>query len=428
VGLAVAQFAAAGLATLVLVGVAATLILRQVGTDEAIADAKRLTNLAGHGIVEPRLDDKLLAGDPAALAALDRIVRRRLLIDPIVRVKLWAPDGTVMYSDERRLIGARYPLDPDELADLRRGSGVEADVSDLTRPENRFERSQGKLLEVYLPVQAQNGSRLMFEAYLRFSSVSASARKLWTAFLPALVVALGALWLIQLPLAWRLARSLRRGQEERERLLQHALEASQLERRRIAADLHDGAVQDLAGVGFSLAAEAQRRDADPAERSAALARAAGEVRDTIRQLRALLVDLYPPSLHRAGLAAALTDLAAPLSRHGIEADVSIDADGLDLTRSAEFLLFRTAQEALRNVVRHASATHVAIRVRREGPRAVLEVEDDGTGFEAGRREAAAVNGHLGLELLADLALDAGARLDVESRPGNGTRVRMEVPA
>src|SRR3954452_7652779 len=131
VGLAVAQFAAAGLGTLVLVGVAATLILRQIGTDEAIADAKRLTNLAGHGIVEPRLDRQLLAGNPASVAPLDRVVRRRLLTDPIVRVKLWAADGTIMYSDEPRLIGRRYPLDPDELSDLRTGSGVEADVSDL---------------------------------------------------------------------------------------------------------------------------------------------------------------------------------------------------------------------------------------------------------------------------------------------------------
>src|SRR4051794_4098762 len=93
VGLAVAQFAAAGLGTLVLVGVAATLILREIGTDEAIADAKRLTTLAGHGIVEPRLDRQVLDRDPTAVAALDRVVRRRLLIDPIVRVKLWAADG-----------------------------------------------------------------------------------------------------------------------------------------------------------------------------------------------------------------------------------------------------------------------------------------------------------------------------------------------
>ena len=102
------------------------------------------------------------------------------------------------------------------------------------------------------------------------------------------------LYLVQVPLAYSLARRLRARQREREELLRRAIDASDLERRRIAADLHDGAVQRLAGVSLSLAASANALgDAeDGGEAGGALSRAAAETRETIRELRTLLVDIY----------------------------------------------------------------------------------------------------------------------------------------
>src|SRR5262249_37112434 len=167
-----------------------------------------------------------------------------------------------------------------------------AAVRALARPENRFERHFDKLLEVYLPIRGPNGERLLFETYERYSSIAASGRSLWLAFAPAILGTLALLWLIQLPLAWRGARQLREHQLQRERLLQRAIESSELERRRIARDLHDGAVQDLAGVSYSLTAGAQRIE-DP-ETAALLHEAASGTRRTIRELRSLLVDIYPP--------------------------------------------------------------------------------------------------------------------------------------
>jgi signal transduction histidine kinase len=412
-------FAVTGLVPLVLLGFVGVELLRRTGTDEAIGDAKRVTRLAGEGIVEPAVTDALLRGDPAAIDRLDRTVRERVLGPPVVRVKVWTKDGRIIYSDERRLIGATYKLGEDDAEALEHG-GVDAEVSDLAADENRFERPYGKLLEVYLPIRAPNGEPLLFESYLRFSSVAASGQRLWREFAPALVGALALLWLIQLPLAWRLACRLRANHRERETLLQRALDASDRERRRIANDLHDGVVQSLAGVSYSLAADA---DEAPAAVGQKLRGAARETRQAIRELRSLLVEIYPPDLHVVGLAGALNDLVAPLEHRSVEARIDVPA-GLTLPAETEALFYRVTQEALRNVVGHAGAGHVSVAVRQGDRRATLVVEDDGRGFDPGMK---ARDGHFGLRMIEDAARDAGGIVEIDSAPGRGTRMRLEVP-
>jgi len=91
------------------------------------------------------------------------------------------------------------------------------------------------------------------------------------------------------------------------------------------------------------------------------------------------------------------------------------------------LLFRAAQESIRNITAHAEAEHVRVRLERAGNNAILEITDDGRGFAQARAEAARTEGHLGLRLLADLAHDNGATLNLASTPGEGTTVLVEVP-
>lgn len=420
------QFALTGLVALLLLALVGVQVLRRTGTDEAIADAKRLTRIAADGIVAPAVTPGVLAGRPRDRSNLDALVRRRLLRDPVVRVKLWDASGRIVYSDERRLIGSRYPLGHDEREALRERA-VDAEVSDLSRPENRFERPYGKLLEVYRGIRATDGRPLLFESYQRFSSVAASGRRLWTSFLPALIGALVLLEMVQIPLAYLLARRLRDRQRERSALLQRAVDASERERRRIAGELHDGPVQELAGVAFSLGAVTGRLNGD-GEARAAVAEAAERTRGTMRDLRSMLVDLYPATLHRSGLQAAVSDLLGPLQREGVVTECDIDA-GLELPPHVEALLFRAVREALQNVRKHAHASHVEVRVQRRGDEVVLTVVDDGRGFEAA--EAAVPRGdgepHLGLRLIADLAAEAGGRLRVDAIPRRGTRVCVEVP-
>ncbi len=417
----VAQFALSGIAALILLGAAGVYLLRHIGQSEAIRNSKQVAELAGHGIVEPDLTPALLRGDPAAIARLDRVVKHGILDNRVVRVKVWRGDGTIVYSDEHRLIGARYPLDRSE-REVIGGGPVDAEISDLTKPENRFERPYHKLLEVYLPLKAPDGTRLMFETYDRYSSVAASGRRLWLSFAPAILGALALLWLVQIPLAWRSARRLREGQAERERLLQRAIDASELERRRIARDLHDGAVQDLAGVSYGLSAAADSIEtASPEATAEVLREAATGTRRTIRELRTLLVDIYPPDLHRSGLEAALRDLVAPLGPRGIDVHLDVPADP-QLSPAIETMLYRSAQEALRNVARHSRASRVDVRLEVHDGRVCLTVEDDGRGFDG-----AADEGHLGLRLLADLAAEVGGRLELETEAGQGTRVLVEAP-
>jgi signal transduction histidine kinase len=416
------------------VGVIGSLLLRREGAAEAERDAKTLTRIAGRGVVEERITPAVRRGDPRALAALDHAVREDVMTGGVVRVKIWDERGRIIYSDEPRLIGARYGLDEEEAELLAsHGGGVVAEVSDLAGPENRFERKRGELLEVYLALQPPTGGPVLFETYRPVSAVNASASRLTRQFALPLIVGLLCLGVLQIPLAYTMARRLAEGQIQRERLLRKALAASDAERRRIAGSLHDGVVQDLAGMSYSLSATADR---DPAA-AGPLREAAVQVRHCIRRLRAALVDIYPPDLQRVGLEGSLEDLASVLRQQGVETTLAIASD-LDIDPDTEVVVFRAAQEALRNISKHAGASRAEVHVTQEDGHVVLEVSDDGRGFSAGDSAAGSpeevgaaereAEGHLGLVMLRDLAADAGGTLSLRSAPGAGSTVRLEVPA
>jgi signal transduction histidine kinase len=424
VALQVGQFALAGLIALVLVGVGTAIASRRVSEREAIDDARATTAVKAQSTVQPVVTDEILTGDPAAVAALDAVVQRDVLDSSLVRLKIWTPDGTIVYSDARRLVGASYELGPDERASIDSGR-IEAEVSDLSKPENRFERRWSKLLEVYMPIRTPSGAPLLFEAYFRYTAVEDAASRLWESFAPISLGSLALLSLVELPLAWSLASRLRQRMREREGLLQRALDASELERRQIASDLHDGVVQDLAGVAYTLDGAARRGD-DTSSTGSVYADSAEAVRASIRALRSLLVEIYPPNLEEEGLESALSDLLARTDGH-LTAELDLSALREPLSSPTAGLLYRAAQEALRNVLSHAQAHTVRVRVSIAGDAAILEVEDDGRGFESDAATSQVEEGHVGLKAIAGLVADAGGTLLVRSAPGEGTTFRVEVP-
>ena len=430
IGGAVARFVLGSLVAVAVVAVVGYVELRRVTLQDATTNTERAVDLDGR-IVATALSDKILKRDRHAIAKVDTVVLTRVLPDPVVkntpkvvRVKIWASDGTVLYSDVSQLIGKRYTLGDEEQEILREG-GAEAELSDLSKPENRYERQYGKLLEAHTPIRTPNGTRVLFEIYQPFKAVNTSAGALR---LPLLLLLLGGLALLlvsQVPLAWSMARRLQR---DREMLLANAIEASDRERRRIASDLHDGVVQDVAGVAFGLAPlaeEAGRRDDDRAAR--VLRGAMATLRQGVRDLRTLLVEIHPPSLESAGLEAALSDLLSPLQANGIETELHVE-NGAAAAAGNDALVYRVAREALRNTQKYAEAESVRIEVTHPQPwQTRLVVTDDGKGFSAEQREQRAEEGHVGLTLLESLVRQSNGTLAVRSEPGQGTTVELEVP-
>lgn len=422
----VVRFLLGSLAMLAVVVVGLFFALRSVTVANSERDTRARVRLDSRFVAAVGLQNGVLREDPAALAKLDWFVRQQITSDrSIVRVKLWSRNGTILYSDERRLIGRHFALSGEE-RELFDSGRADAEISDLAKPENRYERPFGKLLEAHIAIRTPNGTPVLFEIYQRFGSVSASAARLLRMLALPLVAGLLVLLLFQLPLVARLARRLQRGHAERERLLTNAIEASTRERRRIASDLHDGVVQDLAGVAFGLAPvaeDAARRGAH--HEAAALRDAIARLRAGVREMRTLLVAIHPPSLESSGLEAALHDLLSPLEAEGIATELEVH----DGRPGPDALVYRVAREALRNVQEHAEARSVRVEVSHPArDRTRLVVADDGRGFARAERDRRGEDGHVGLTLLESLVHEAEGTLDVRSAPGEGTIVELEVPA
>jgi signal transduction histidine kinase len=208
--------------------------------------------------------------------------------------------------------------------------------------------------------------------------------------------------------------------------LASSLAASARERRTIARDLHDGVVQDLSGAGYALGSLQKRVPADAAPAfSETLEKVSNAVRDAVTSVRTLIIDIYPRDLTAEGLGVALEDLAGPLRAAGTQVDVTID---LPVEPSPEVAasLYRCAREGLVNVAKHAGAEHVTLELSERDGMALLSIVDDGRGLPAAgidRRH----EGHLGLQLLRDIAIDLGGEFTVVSGHSKGAVLNMALP-
>jgi two-component system, NarL family, sensor kinase len=422
-GLVIAVIAAA-LVVLGLVAFVGSVLARHIAERQSVHDAAVMTDLIAASAVQPRLTDDVLT-DPAASARAFRQIAADVVVDPIVRIKMWRADGRVLWSDDATLIGRTFKLDDDAKKALLEGKVVAA-VSDVSRPENVEERNAGRLLEVYRPVWTPGGEPLLFEAYFRYDVVSERSTQLWHGFSGILLSSLLATLVLLTPIVWGLVSRTRRAQAQRTALLQRAADVSLIERRRIAGALHDGLVQELAAAAFAVSAQAEQaeRRGDPGAADA-LRETATSVRSGIGGLRALLVDLYPPNLRSAGLAAALRDVSTGLVARGVHVELDIDDDAISsLTAEQQEAVFRVGQEALRNAERHARADSVRLELARQDGSVVLMVADDGVGMD--ESEPVGRSDSFGRRLMADQAERVGASLAVRTAPGAGTTVRMEV--
>jgi signal transduction histidine kinase len=205
---------------------------------------------------------------------------------------------------------------------------------------------------------------------------------------------------------------------ERDRL-RHALQAAEEERRRWARELHDETLQGLGGLRVGLAAATREPDGEVLREH--VRGAVEQLQNEIANLRAIITDLRPAALDQLGLEPALEALVQRVaSVEGLE--VATDLALRPLDPDIETTVYRLVQESLTNVSRHARATRVNVRVRLEGARVVLEVRDDGEGFDP----SADVTG-FGVQGMRERVALAGGTLQIESGPA-GTRVAVSLPA
>jgi len=203
------------------------------------------------------------------------------------------------------------------------------------------------------------------------------------------------------------------------RLYEHSAELSVLEERnRLALELHDAVSQKLFSLVLTAEAASTLLDRDAGAARAQVDRLAVLARESLEELRSLLLELRPPDLGRDGLRGALRKHVEVLRRlHDVEIDLDLDGSGNgDGQREREIL--RIAQEALQNALRHSGARHIAVRLRA----GVLEVTDDGAGFEPA--DPGLRSRRLGLTSMEERARRLGGRLEIESEPGAGTTVRL----
>ncbi|MEV5081066.1 GAF domain-containing sensor histidine kinase [Streptomyces sp. NPDC056159] len=197
------------------------------------------------------------------------------------------------------------------------------------------------------------------------------------------------------------------------------------ERSRLAHELHDAVSQKLFSLRLTAQAATALVDRDPARAKGELQQVAVLAAEAVDELRAAVVELRPAALDEDGLVATLRTQIQVLDR-AHSARVTFTTRGIRaLPAAQEEAMLRVAQEALHNALRHARADHVDVTLDRRGGGAVLRITDDGTGFDPNAVRRA--GRHLGLVSMRDRASGAGGRLTVESEPGKGTAIEMEVP-
>jgi PAS domain S-box-containing protein len=195
------------------------------------------------------------------------------------------------------------------------------------------------------------------------------------------------------------------------------------ERQRLARDLHDSVSQAVYGIALGARSAKELLSKDPAQVQEPLEYVLRLSEAALAEMRALIFELRPEALEREGLSGALKHHTAVLrARYGIAVEESLSGEPVTTWESKQ-ALYRIAQEALHNAGRHARATRVRVVLSQDDSQVLLEIEDNGVGFDS----QSAFPGHFGLNTMRERATDLGGRLDIESRPGTGTLVRVVIP-
>jgi len=443
------RFAAASLAAFVPIGLVLSLMISHQLVDQAEREAKSRAEFVTNSILRNEISQTylsfLVAMKGPSYESFRRFVDRRVVRYPVSLVRIWRSDGMVVFSSVPGQIGRTYPL----LPGVRRSFHQYTTVNAIEGPDAPEDASihalPARVVKTYVPVfLGEDGSGgipvAVAEVYTDYSVVQSQVTKVFRILAETLSAGLLALYILMFPIVRRVSKRLRaqharlesllekeqRLQAERRRLLDRTLRAAEDERIRIAAELHDGPVQRVARLGYGLERirlKLSRGDVEGAEE--VLESVQAETFEEVKELRGMMSQLRPPVLDQRGLEEALRDRAAEVERDsGVTCVVNAMLDRR-LDSSLETVLYRVSQEALTNVAKHAEASRVDLTLHRENGSVALEIKDDGKGFE---NVPTGENGsHFGLLAMRERVEMTGGRWEVESRPGEGTRIKAVLP-
>jgi signal transduction histidine kinase len=407
-----------------------------------------ITGLYVQSFIEPHLEG-LSANewlDDSDIADLDELLTQTAFGDKVVALKVWRPDGVIVYSPDRALIGQSFPVE-DGLAQALSGEVVAA-MSALDADENVSEQARGfdRLLEMYLPVREHGGAGII--AVAEFYQLPTDIdRQVADAQLTSWLVVGGAVALVYLLLFGivrqgsetidrqqlalqsqvnELSALLAQNEQLRDRVRTAAERTTTLSERnlrRISADLHDGPGQMLALAMLRLDQlhAADGGPVDPEE----IARLQSALQDALRDMRGIAAGLRLPEL--SGLTTAeVVRRAADDHARRTGTDLTVDIAGLptEATLPVKIALFRATQELLSNATRHGEGRGVTLDLSADNDWLQLRVEDAGPGFDDIQ---IGEGGHLGLAGVREQAELLGGSILVASRPGGGAGVTVRWP-
>lgn len=431
-------------------GGVAAFALGQLIETSAINRTTSVTALYVDGFIAPQLQSLATSPDLSAaeLASLERLHDDAALSEKVVSFRIWSTDGRVLYSPFPALIGQHFDM-TGERGQAARGEVI-GDISDLSDPENVYERQQwSHLIEIYLPVRETGSSRVIAVAEFyqlpdeleaevsrdRFIAWGLIGGATILAYLAlARVVQQGSATILrqQAELQARvgeLSGLLDQNARLSDRIRQAAARSTaltELERRRIGSDLHDGPSQTLALAMLRLDAVETRLDAAGQTGDADLRDVRGAMEAALKDMRSIAAGLRTPELERASPGEIVLRAVAEHERWAA-APAVVDVEGIPgaAPLATKIALYRILSEALSNAARHGRGAAVEVRVTHgdEGS-LVVEVSDKGPGFDAKQKPG---EGHLGLAGMRERAELLGGGFELESAPGVGTRVRVSLP-
>jgi signal transduction histidine kinase len=406
-----------------------------------------VTSLYVDSFIGPHLQHLQPGGEvaPEHRAALDRLMTETPLGRKIVAFKVWDAHGRIIYSTNPALIGRQYPID-EGLAGALEGR-VQSSVSELDETENELERPRwSRLIETYSPIHAEGRGTVLAVAEF-YQTTDELAQEVRAAQIGSWLVVGGIMFAMYLLLfgvvrrgsetidsqraqlnakVAELSKVLQKNQELSDHIRLAAVRTTTLNDeflRRIAADLHDGAAQDLALGLMQFESLAHKCEAPGAVQETAMVRAA--LQSALRELRSTCVGLQLPEIDRLDAFEVAQRAAQDFERKtGSRITVSHEGGSARPAGPVKTAMYRLIQEALGNGLRHGGASTLKVDLSCDADSILVEVGDNGCGFDA---DSAAPSGHLGLAGMRERVELLRGSMVVSSTPGQGTLVRARLP-